>query len=173
MRKPPAAVEGKTVIIAFPESKKFHYKGAASNQALLARVLRNVLSEAVELEFQLGAKKKVDSQQQANKFSAPNEANQAVDLVEDSSSADEQQLERSQVQKLEADLKEKSSKKINQEVKNKNIKKNNLEPKKAAAQENEDQNEPTGDLDIENLARIFAGEIIEVDQSILENRGGN
>jgi len=169
----PAAVEGKTVIIAFPESKKFHYKGAASNQALLARVLRNVLSEAVELEFQLGAKKKVDSQQQANKFSAPNEANQAVDLVEDSSSADEQQLERSQVQKLEADLKEKSSKKINQEVKNKNIKKNNLEPKKAAAQENEDQNEPTGDLDIENLARIFAGEIIEVDQSILENRGGN
>lgn len=141
----PAAVEGKTIIIAFPEAKKFHYKGAASNKALVARVLRNVLNEAVELEFQLGAKKKITNQQTADDFPDQNEA---VDVVEDSKSAADQQ-------------------------ENNNIVKNNSEAEELASQERDQKTEQTGDLDIENLARFFSGEIIEVDQSILENRGGN
>jgi len=117
----PAAVAGRTIIIAFPEAKKFHYKGAASNKALVARVLRNVLNEAVELEFQLGAKKKIS----------------------------------------------------NQDLANKKVENNNSGAEEPVSQEKEQKTEQAGDLDIENLARIFSGEIIEVDQSILENRGGN
>ncbi|ODS50048.1 MAG: DNA polymerase III subunit gamma/tau, partial [Halanaerobium sp. 4-GBenrich] len=79
----PAAVEGKTVIIAFPESKKFHYKGASSNKALVARVLRNVLNEAVEIEFQLGAKKKLADEPET---SAPDRS-EGVEVVEDSKPA--------------------------------------------------------------------------------------
>jgi DNA polymerase-3 subunit gamma/tau len=146
----PAAVEGKTVIIAFPDSKKFHYKGAASNKALIARVLRNVLSEAVELEFQLGAKKKITDQQNSAQITP----NKAVDLVEDSQSVKNQQ---------------------NRDNKrdNKNKEKNKSETEDSVSQSKFQKAEQTGALDIENLARIFSGEIIEVDQSILENRGGN
>ncbi len=142
----PAAVEGKTVIIAFPDSKKFHYKGAASNKALIARVLRNVLSEAVELEFQLGAKKKITDQQNNTQITK----NEAVDLVEDSQSVKNQQ---------------------NRD--NKNKEKNKSETEDSVSQAKFQKTEQTEALDIENLARIFSGEIIEVDQSILENRGGN
>ena len=142
----PAAVEGKTVIIAFPDSKKFHYKGAASNQALIARVLRNVLSEAVELEFQLGAKKKINKQQ-SNNSAAEKEA---VDLVEEKHPHLNQQ--KNDKQKRE---------------------KNNAETEVPVSQKKVQKTEEAGTLDIENLARIFSGEIIEVDQSILENRGGN
>ena len=142
----PAAVEGKTVIIAFPDSKKFHYKGAASNQALIARVLRNVLSEAVELEFQLGAKKKI-TKQQSNNSAAEKEA---VDLVEEKHPHLNQQK--------------------NDKQKREN---NNAETEVPVSQKKVQKTEEAGTLDIENLARIFSGEIIEVDQSILENRGGN
>ncbi len=172
----PAAVEGKTVIIAFPEGKKFHYKGAASNKALIARVLRNILSEAVELEFQLGAKKKINDREPANDFTAPDE-NETVDFVEDSSPASahaaQQGVSSNQGQNSEAAEIEKNPKNINQDLKNKNIKENETEAEKPASQEKEQMTEQAGDLDIEDLARIFSGEIIEVDQSILENRGGN
>lgn len=151
----PAAVEGKTVIVAFPESKKFHYKGAASNQALIARVLRNVLNEAVELEFQLGAKKKItepqtETERSSRTQSAPNEA---ADIVEES----------------RADQKEQNPDKESQAAEKISI----SETEAPVSQEKSQINEQTGTLDIENLARIFSGEIIEVDKSILENRGGN
>ncbi|CCU79953.1 DNA polymerase III subunits gamma and tau [Halanaerobium saccharolyticum subsp. saccharolyticum DSM 6643] len=153
----PTAVDNKTVIVSFPESKKFHYKGAASNKALISRVLRNVLNEAVELELQLGTKKKelndkIDDKQKDD-----------LDLVEDSSSKKNQKID-----KMDRD---------NNEQKNilddAHTAKNSLETKTPASQITENQNELAGDLDIENLARVFSGEIIEVDQSILENRGGN
>ena len=134
----PAAVEGKTVVIAFPAGKKFHYKGAASNKALIARVMRNVLNEAVDLEFQLGAKKKINDKQESTDSAVQKET---VDLVEDSSSNIEEHQDSSQ--------------------------------KESAPQSKDKEIERTDDLDIDDLARIFSGEIIEVDQSILENRGGN
>jgi DNA polymerase-3 subunit gamma/tau len=166
-------VEGKTVIIAFPESKKFHYKGAASNKALVARVLRNVLSEAVELEFRLGAKKKINNNQ-GNKAEDSAVQNENVDFVEDSSPAAAQQSSGSnQDQISETDEIDMAPKNINQDLKNKDKKENNSEAEEPASQESDKKTEPAGDLDIENLARIFSGEIIEVDQSILENRGGN
>jgi len=169
----PAAVEGKTVIIAFPESKKFHYKGAASNKALVARVLRNVLSEAVELEFHLGAKKKI-SNNQNDKAEDSTAQNETVDFVEDSSPAAAQHSSGSnQDQNSETDEIDKAPENINPELKNRDIKENDSEAEKPASQESDKKTELAGDLDIENLARIFSGEIIEVDQSILENRGGN
>ncbi len=127
----PLAVDKKTVTVAFPETKKFHYKGAVSNKALISRVLRNVLNEAVELELQLGAKKKELNEARTNQ-AKKNDA----DIVEDSSNSQ-----------------------------------NNKKTKTPASKSKENDNF-AGDLDIENLARIFSGEIIEVDQSILENRGG-
>ncbi|PTX15870.1 DNA polymerase-3 subunit gamma/tau [Halanaerobium congolense] len=127
----PLAVDKKTVTVAFPETKKFHYKGAVSNKALISRVLRNVLNEAVELELQLGAKKKELNEAKTNQ-AKKNDA----DIVEDSSNSQ-----------------------------------NNKKTKTPASKSKENDNF-AGDLDIENLARIFSGEIIEVDQSILENRGG-
>jgi len=128
----PTAVEGKTIIIAFPESKKFHYKGASSNQAMVARVLRNTLNEAVEIEFQLGAKKKITDQPIDQPAVSSQVESDEVDLVEDFNSE-----------------------------------------KDEPASQSTDLSDQAGELDIESLARIFSGEIIEVDQSILENRGGN
>jgi len=165
----PAAVEGKTIIISFPKSKKFHYKGAASNKALIARVLRNVLNEAVELEFSLGVKKKINDSPTGSEISDQNEA---VDLVEDSiPSADLKQK-----RKPESENKHGSDAVDSEELsenREQDLEKSNLEAEESASQERENKTEQSGDLDIENLARIFSGEIIEVDQSILENRGGN
>jgi DNA polymerase-3 subunit gamma/tau len=137
----PTAVENKTVIVSFPESKKFHYKGAATNKALISGVLRNVLNEAVELEFQLGAKKKELNDKTNEK---PN--NKLNDKLNNN-------------QKNRAD--------------DAHPAKNDLDTKTPASQFENNNNELAGDLDIDNVARIFSGEIIEVDQSILENRGGN
>jgi len=128
----PTAVEGKTIIIAFPESKKFHYKGASSNKAMVAKVLRNTLNEAVEIEFQLGAKKKITDQPIDQPAVSSQVESDEVDLVEDFNSE-----------------------------------------KDEPASQSTDLSDQAGELDIESLARIFSGEIIEVDQSILENRGGN
>ncbi|TDO95021.1 DNA polymerase-3 subunit gamma/tau [Halanaerobium saccharolyticum] len=170
----PAAVEGKTIVIAFPEDKKFHYKGAASNEALIARVLRNVLNEAVEPEFQLGAKKKITEQsadrdsdiQTVQKNVAQTEA---VDLVEDSSPAAGQSEQKTNLShSSEPDEADEFSKSDQQKSE-----KNESEAEEPASQGREQKPEQAGDLDIEALARIFSGEIIEVDQSILENRGGN
>ena len=152
----PHAIEGKTVIIAFPESKKFHYKGAVSNQSLIARVLRNVLNGAVELEFQLGFKKKEMNDSQND------------NLVEDKSP--EPVKGKSNIQ-VESEIQKVNEKKSAESVEqNPN---NDLETEEPASQTTEKDKEEAGDLDIEDLARIFSGEIIEVDQSILENRGGN
>jgi DNA polymerase-3 subunit gamma/tau len=153
----PTAVDNKKVIVSFPESKKFHYKGAASNKALISRVLRNVLNEAAELELQLGVKKKELNDKTNNK------QNDDLDLVEDSSSQKNQEMD-----KMNRDDNE--QKNISDDA---HTAKNDLETKTPASQINENNNELAGDLDIENLARVFSGEIIEVDQSILENRGGN
>jgi DNA polymerase-3 subunit gamma/tau len=125
----PTAVNNKTVIISFPETKKFHYKGADSNKALISRVLKNVLNQTMELELQLGAKKKDINKKQKNNIQSNN-----IDLVEDSSSE---------------------------------------KTKTPATQFDKNNNNFAGGLDTEKLARIFSGDIIEVDQSILENRGGN
>ena len=161
--------EGKTIIISFPKSKKFHYKGAASNKSLIARVLRNVLDEAVELEFSLGVKKKINDSPTGSEISDQNEA---VDLVEDSiPSADLKQK-----RKPESENKHGSDAVDSEEFsenREQDLEKSNLEAEESASQERENKTEQSGDLDIENLARIFSGEIIEVDQSILENRGGN
>jgi len=167
----PAAVEGKTIVIAFPKDKTFHYKGAVTNQALIARVLRNVLNESVELEFQIGSKKKIieqsaenDSAEQADQAAQ----NDGLDLVEDSSpvSGQQKQNKNSLNHSFKPDRADEFSKNNKQEE-------NESEAEKPASQEKEQKSEPAGDLDIEALARIFSGEIIEVDQSILENRGGN
>jgi DNA polymerase-3 subunit gamma/tau len=161
----PAAVEGKTVIIAFPESKKFHYKGASSNKALVARVLRNVLNEAVEIEFQLGAKKKLADEPETP---APDRS-EGVEVVEDSKpAADRRQKSGAEIDPAveEADN---TSNKAEEFSKNNG---QNLETEESASQ-SAAAAEQAGDLDIESLARIFSGEIIEVDKSILENRGGN
>lgn len=128
----PLAVDQKTVTIAFPETKKFHYKGAVSNKALIIGVLRNVLNEAVELELQLGIKKKEINETDFNQT-----GNNDPSVVEDKSSSQK-----------------------------------NKKTKTPASKSKLKNNDFAGDLDIENLARIFSGEIIEVDQTILENRGG-
>jgi DNA polymerase-3 subunit gamma/tau len=161
----PAAVEGKTVIIAFPESKKFHYKGASSNKALVARVLRNVLNEAVEIEFQLGAKKKLADEPET---SAPDRS-EGVEVVEDSKpAADRGQNSGAEIDPAVEEV-DNPSNKAEESSKNSD---QNLEAEEPASQSAEVA-EQAGDLDIESLARIFSGEIIEVDKSILENRGGN
>ncbi|MFP4021830.1 MAG: DNA polymerase III subunit gamma/tau [Halanaerobium sp.] len=165
----PAAVEGKTIIIAFPESKKFHYKGAASNKALIARVLRNVLNEAVELEFHLGAKKKINDSKSGSKLDIqPEGQNEAADLVEDRSPAADSNQVSAQDHSFDSNDSEELS-----ENNEEDSGENNFVTGEPAAQDIENETEPAGDLDIEDLARIFSGEIIEVDQSILENRGGN
>ncbi len=152
----PTAVAQKTIIVSFPESKKFHYKGAVSNKALISRVLRNVLNESVELEIKLAAKKK-DLNDKSN-----NNQKDALDLVEESRSKKVKEID-----KKDTDQNEQENNSDNV-----HIAKNNLKTKTPASQSNQ-KNELAGDLDIENLAGIFSGEIIEVDQSILENRGGN
>lgn len=148
----PTAVDKKTVIVSFPKTKKFHYKGAVSNQALISKVLRNVLNAAVELELQLGTKKKELSDKTVNK-------KDDINLVKDSNPK-----------------KENNNQKFDQNVKKDKtadpIAEDDLKTKTPASQIAA-KKEFAGDLDIENLARIFSGEIIEVDQSILENRGGN
>ncbi|MFW6266792.1 MAG: DNA polymerase III subunit gamma/tau, partial [Halanaerobium sp.] len=165
----PAAVDGKTIIIAFPESKKFHYKGAASNKDLVARVIRNVLNEAVEIEFKLGSKKKLADQVKASQKNseASTDLKVDIDLVEDHRADSAQSDNNDLDSETAAEEIEKSSKKLEQ-----NLKKDNLQTEEPASQTAEAA-EQAGDLDIESLARIFSGEIIEVDQSILENRGGN
>ncbi|RCW50723.1 MULTISPECIES: DNA polymerase III subunit gamma/tau [unclassified Halanaerobium] len=47
----PVKVNGKTITVAFPEGKKFHYKGALSNSSMINKVVRNVLGQPVEVEF--------------------------------------------------------------------------------------------------------------------------
>ena len=133
----PAAVKGKTVIIAFPEDKKFHYKGASSNDSLIARVLRNVLNEAVDVEFQLGKKK---------------ELNDSGARVEDSK------------KKLSDRSEDKNNESQNKDSDN--------SAEKPDLKQNKESSRDQDDINIEKLARIFSGEIIEVDQSILKNRGG-
>jgi len=165
----PTAVENKTVIVSFPESKKFHYKGAATNKALISGVLRNVLNEAVELEFQLGAKKKElndkTNEKPNNKLNDKLNNNQKnnVDLVEESSSEKTKKM----------DNKVRDTNEQKNRADDAHPAKNDLDTKTPASQFENNNNELAGDLDIDNVARIFSGEIIEVDQSILENRGGN
>ncbi len=148
----PADVKGNTVIIAFPESKKFHYKGAASNQALIAKVLRNVLNEAVELEFQLGVKKKeLNNSEKDKNFTTASEDKNNINIHKEADSAVDQVFDSNPT----ADI---SSKSTNQDQKQEQTK---------------DDLENIDDLGIEKLARVFSGEIIEVDESILKKRGGN
>lgn len=47
----PVKINGKTITVAFPEGKKFHYKGAVSNSSMINKVVRNVLGQPVEVEF--------------------------------------------------------------------------------------------------------------------------
>ncbi|MGM0548467.1 MAG: DNA polymerase III subunit gamma/tau [Bacillota bacterium] len=153
----PAAVKGKTVIVAFPEDKKFHYKGASSNQALILKVLRKVLAQTVELEFQLGAKKKIAKQK-----SDPHSEVEATKL----------EAEKETKQKLNHSSKQ-NEVQANKENLEKNIEQKTKKAEKPSAHLKEPKMGPDGDLDIEDLAQLFAGEVIEVDQSILKNRGGN
>jgi DNA polymerase-3 subunit gamma/tau len=157
----PTAVDNKTVIVSFPESKKFHYKGTVSNKALISRVLRNVLNEGVELEIQLGAKKKDLTEKTNEKLDKKHKDD--LDLVEEKSSEKTREIDN----QSQDDNKQKNM------TDGVHTAKNDLQTKTPASQIDKKNNELAGDLDIENLARIFSGEIIEVDQSILENRGGN
>ncbi len=47
----PVKVNGKKITVAFPEGKKFHYKGVLSNSSMINKVVRNLLGQPVEVEF--------------------------------------------------------------------------------------------------------------------------
>ena len=122
----PAAVEGKKIIIVFPEDKKFHFKGAKSNQSLISNVIGSLLNQYVELEFILGDYKKKSLNEQTGTQTGAKKENRAKNDHQSSNSA------------------QKSSQTDNRQS-----------------------------FGIEEIARIFSGEIIEVDESILEKKGGN
>ncbi|MCC3145277.1 DNA polymerase III subunit gamma/tau [Halanaerobium sp. Z-7514] len=122
----PTAVEGKKIIIVFPEDKKFHFKGARSNQSMITNVISSLLNQYVELEFVLGDYKKKSLSEEQSTQTEVNEASRAKSELQNSTSA-----------KKKSQSKKKQS------------------------------------FGIEEIARIFSGEIIEVDESILEKKGGN
>ncbi|ADQ13811.1 DNA polymerase III subunit gamma/tau [Halanaerobium hydrogeniformans] len=122
----PTAVEGKKIIIVFPEDKKFHFKGARSNQSLISNVIGSLLNQYVELEFILGDYKKKSLNEQKSSQSRSDKAAGENTNFQSSTSA------------------KKSSQR--------------------------DKNQSFG---IKEIARIFSGEIIEVDETILEKKGGN
>ena len=173
----PTAVEGKKIIISFAEGKKFHYKGAQSNKALITKVLRNILNEAVELEFIYGEYKK--------KSQNDNLADSKQLRQQEEAEADRDEVLHTEYNKNSAarknDLQEKSNK-INNRDENNSSKTEpelNNDSKEASAREDKDfknKNRDSGKKDsitAEEIAGIFSGEIIEVDKSILENRGGS
>jgi len=180
----PTAVEGKKIIISFAEGKKFHYKGAQSNKSLITKVLRNILNEAVELEFVYGEYKKKSQNENLrdkDKFSK-SEKNEVEEVRSTNNNfnnsrtqkADNQhQKNENTVSKNDAEIKSDqkepaeranydraNSGRANKDFKNKN---------KDASREPEKKDSIT----LEEIAGVFSGEIIEVDKSILENRGGS
>jgi DNA polymerase-3 subunit gamma/tau len=130
----PTAVEGKTIVVAFDSDKKFHYKGAVSNKALITKILRKILNDAVELELVHGEYKK----KSLNEDSSQNQSADSNSGYKNNSTQDNKQ-------------------RINNNFQNKDTKKQSKE----------------NNLSIEEIARMFSGKIIEVDESILEKRGGN
>ncbi len=173
----PTAVEGKKIIISFAEGKKFHYKGAQSNKSLITKVLRNILNEAVELEFIYGEyKKKSQNENLADSKQVRQPEEAEADGVEDQHNEDNKN---STVQKN--DLQGKSDKfkhrdentisKTDAELNNYS-KKNSAKADKNLKNKNRDSGKKDS-ITIEEIAGIFSGKIIEVDKSILENRGGS
>ncbi len=173
----PTAVEGKKIIISFAEGKKFHYKGAQSNKALITKVLRNILNEAVELEFIYGEYKK---KSQNDNLADSKQLRQQEESEADRDEA--QHTEHNKNSKARKNDFQVKSNKINHRDENNSSKTEpelNNDSKEASAREDKDfknKNRDSGKKDsitAEEIAGIFSGEIIEVDKSILENRGGS
>jgi DNA polymerase-3 subunit gamma/tau len=152
----PAAVEGKTIVVAFDSDKKFHYKGAVSNKSLITKVLRKILNEAVELEFVHGEYKKKSLNKNSKQAQTADSNNKEKNKSAGHSS-----------EKDNAVSTFSSNNNNNSAQDNKQLANNNFQNKNAEKQSKEKS------LSIEEIARMFSGKIIEVDESILEKRGGN
>jgi DNA polymerase-3 subunit gamma/tau len=152
----PAAVEGKTIVVAFDSDKKFHYKGAVSNKSLITKVVRKILNEAVELEFVHGEYKKKSLNKNSKQAQTADSNNKEKNKSAGHSS-----------EKDNAVSTFSSNNNNNYAQDNKQLVNNNFQNKNAEKQSKEKS------LSIEEIARMFSGKIIEVDESILEKRGGN
>jgi len=140
----PAAVEGNKIIVLFDEGKKFHHKGAVSNKSLIIKVLRNILNSNVDVEFVIGDYKKKSLN---NDSTAENTAKKGI--------------------KNDNNVEERRT------PPPKNRRSQNSRSSKSKKDFSKNTSSGEEELSIEEIARIFSGEIIEVDESILEKRGGS
>lgn len=151
----PAAVRGNIIFVLFPEDKKFHYKGACSNKALINKVLRNLLRQNVELELKIGELQE----------STADNSGKVPEQVPAESAGQKTSPKTNSAPRT-------SSKKEISQPDQKKIKQNSYTDNNKNTKNKSNQSGQNNDLDIETIARMFAGEIIEVDESILAKRGG-